>query len=242
MQRRLKADHPDVQRMNRVISDLEQKAAAEAMLARDSATVPQPVSPAVEARRKRVVSLRAELAQIDNQIAFKQREEIRLREVAAVHQRRVERAPTRESELAELTRDYSTLQTLYTTLLTKKEESKIAANLERQQIGEQFRLLDPARMAERPFSPDRRLISLGGMGAGLALGVLLIALSVYRDRTFRTDSELVTVLSLPVLAVVPSMKSPGERRGIMFRRVVVGLGLGSVVAVCFAVVGYALLR
>ena len=32
MQRRLKADHPDVQRMNRVISDLEQKAAAEAML------------------------------------------------------------------------------------------------------------------------------------------------------------------------------------------------------------------
>ena len=61
-------------------------------------------------------------------------------------------APTRESELVELTRDYATLQGLYSSLLAKKEESKIAANLERRQIGEQFKLLDPARLPERPIS------------------------------------------------------------------------------------------
>ena len=54
--------------------------------------------------------------------------------------------PKRESELVELTRDYTTLQTTYQSLLAKREESKIAANLERRNIGEQFKVLDPARV------------------------------------------------------------------------------------------------
>ena len=63
----------------------------------------------------------------------------------AGYQASVDAVPTRESELIELTRDYETLQSIYTSLLSKREDSKIAANLERRQIGEQFKILDPAR-------------------------------------------------------------------------------------------------
>src|SRR6185436_18692046 len=111
-----------------------------------------------------------------------------------------EAAPTRESEMTELMRDYTTLNELYSGLLAKKEESKMAANLERQQIGEQFKLLDPARMAEKPTSPDRTFINLVGLGAGLAIGLALIGLAEFRDKSFKTDDEVLMVLNLPVLA------------------------------------------
>ncbi len=186
--------------------------------------------------------LKAELNQLDRQIANKQGEEKRLRAASAGYQARVDLVPARESEMAELTRDYATLQTMYTTLLSKKEDSKIAANLERRQIGEQFKLLDPARMPERPFSPDRRTINMMGIFAGLAIGLALVALLEYRESSFKTDDELVAVLGLPVLAVVPSMRSEEERRLLLRRKILVSVGLGSTVTACLAVVVYTLLR
>ncbi len=77
------------------------------------------------------------------------------------------------------------------------------------QIGEQFRTLDPARLPERPISPNRPLINLIGAFAGLALGVGLVALLEYRDNSFRTDDEVVSVLALPVVAVIPADAEQG---------------------------------
>ena len=75
------------------------------------------------------------------------------------YQRRVDAVPGHESELTGLMRDYDTLQKIYADLLAKKENSQISANLERQQVGEQFKVLDPARLPEKPFSPNRLRIS-----------------------------------------------------------------------------------
>src|SRR6185503_4516949 len=111
----------------------------------------------------------------------------------------------RESELTELTRDYSTLQDTYKGLLRKKEDSNLAANLERRQIGEQFKLLDPARVPEKPSSPNRPLLTLMGTVVGLVLGVLTLILVEYRDTSFATGDEVAAFLQLPVLAVVPAM-------------------------------------
>ena len=105
-------------------------------------------------------------------------------------------------------------------------------------MGEQFVLLDPAPVPQKPSAPDRILINLFGLAAGLVVGLTLVALVEYRDSTFKTDSELGGVLSLPVLAVVPLMLSESERRSKFRRRLILNLGLGSTVAVCLAVITY----
>jgi uncharacterized protein involved in exopolysaccharide biosynthesis len=69
--------------------------------------------------------------------------------------------------------EYDVLQTTFKDLLTKQEESYMAANLERRQIGETFILIDPARLAETPVSPDRRIYAGVGAAAGLAVACLL---------------------------------------------------------------------
>ena len=238
LQLRLKSDHPDVLRLKRVVADLENKADAEAA----DGPVSTPLSPAELQQRKRIGDLQAEIALVDKQIQMDQAEEKRLRDVASNYQKRVELAPTRESELTELTRDYTTLQAQYTSLLSKKEESQISANLERRQIGEQFKLLDPARLAEKPFSPNRPRINALGLAGGLAVGLVLIALLEVRDTSFKTDDDVLMVLGLPVLAVVPLMRSRGERRRVFRLRLLMHLGLGATVATCLAVVVYTFVR
>ena len=142
----------------------------------------------------------------------------------AGYQAKVNAAPTRESELIELTRDYETIQGIYTSLLEKREASKLAANVERQQIGEQFKILDPARVPERPFSPNRLRIIAMGAALGLGLGLAVIGLLEYRDSTFKTEDDIQRVLQLPVLAMVPMMASDRELKIQRRRRLAIVLG------------------
>ncbi len=95
-------------------------------------------------------------------------EEKRLRGEAMKLQARIDATPAVESEMTNITRDYTQLNAQYGSLLAKREDSKLAANLERRQIGEQFTLLDAARVPERPFKPDRRQINLMGMASASA--------------------------------------------------------------------------
>ena len=119
----------------------------------------------------------------------RKQDEARLQGVVGSYRTRLEAAPTRESELTELMRDYATLQESYTGLLKKSEESKMALNLERRQIGEQFKVLDGARLPERPISPNRLQIDLIGLAGGFLLGFALVALFEYLDTTMRFDPE-----------------------------------------------------
>lgn len=205
MQQRLKPTHPDVKRMQRQIADLEVKAKAEAAAPPSAAAPPTPAVLLEAARANRAAQIRFELDSLSRQIQQKEGEEERLRHVVADYQSRVEAAPTREAEMTELTRDYETLQRVYTNLLSKKEDAQVAANLERHQIGEQFKILDPARLPERPTSPDRPRLYALGAGAGLVAGLLLVALLEYRDSSLKTDDDVVMALALPVLAIIPEL-------------------------------------
>lgn len=223
---RYRPEHPDVGAAQRQVRDLQAKLEAEQRRIR---TLPSPDAPptvlsaAEVARRGRLQNLDVEIKNLDVQLSRKHAQERELQETIASYQAKVDSAPTRESELTELTRDYATLQATYTGLLAKREESKISANLERNQVGEQFKLLDPAQVPERPFSPDLMTINLLGAALGLGLGLAATALLEFLDTTFRTEGDVMRVLQLQVLATVPVMSSERERRERHSRRLVAAL-------------------
>ncbi len=227
---RLKPAHPDIVRARKTVEDLEKKAEADAAAAELSALGRAPVAQAKGALApnpndpvRRIQSVREEMDTLDQQIALKETEQTRLHAVIADYQRRVDATPTRESELTELTRDYSTIQAMYRSLLGKNEDAKISANLERRQIGEQFKVLDPARLPQQPFSPDRPKIVALGAFLGLSLGVGLVAFLEYRDTTLKTDEDVLIALALPVLALVPTMRTAEELQRLRRRHLLVSL-------------------
>jgi polysaccharide chain length determinant protein (PEP-CTERM system associated) len=241
---RLKPAHPDIARASRLVEQLEEKVRLERAAVDLSADVDPPkvaTPPDPNDPRQRLRNVREEILAIDRQIAAKEKEETRLQGVITDYQRRVEATPTRESELVELTRDYSTIQQMYRTLLSKNEDAKISANLERRQIGEQFKLVDAARLPEAPFSPDRTKI--GGMGAfvGAALGIALTILLEYRDTTLKTDEDVLLALALPVLALVPVIESHADTRLRRRRRLLLSVSSAATLLV-FVVAAFILIK
>ena len=55
-------------------------------------------------------------------------------------------------------------------------------------------------------------MNLIGSMAGLGLGLGFAALLEYRDTALRTEEDVMIALSLPVVALVPTMLSVEERR------------------------------
>lgn len=211
-------DHPDVKSLQRTIAELQVKADAEAKKP-PTASADKPLSAAEAARQKRIRDLQADIDVIDHQVSSGLAEEVRLKNVIASYQAKVDVVPSRESDLVELMRDYTTLQETYSSLLKKREESKLAANLERRQIGEQFKVLDPASLPERPYNQNKRLMALaGGAIGGLALGLAVVGFLETRDSSFKSEEDVLRVLTLPVLALVPVMISESDRRQNQRRR------------------------
>jgi polysaccharide chain length determinant protein (PEP-CTERM system associated) len=227
-QLRYTPDHPDRRALERQVRDLQARLQQEEANRPPEAPVEKPVSPAELARQKRLRDLQDELEVIDHQLAVNQAEETRLKQVIGGYQAKVDVVPTRESELVELTRDYSTLQTAYSNLLAKREDSKIAANLERRQIGEQFRILDPASLPGRPYNETKRMgVIASGAIAGLVLGLLVVGWLEYRDSSLKREEDVVRLLELPVLALIPRVVSDGERRRSRRRMIVANLAAGA---------------
>ncbi|MGE0703131.1 MAG: GNVR domain-containing protein [Vicinamibacterales bacterium] len=233
LKRRLTAEHPDVIRTERTIRELEGRVAAEAKSRPASPEVePLVLSPAQAARRERLKALTAEIEALDRDIRAGEAEAERLRATLQEFQGRIEQVPGLETEWIALTRDYDTQQEAYKTLLAKSEEAQVAADLERRQIGEQFRILDPARPPVRPTGVERARINGIGLVAGLAVGLLFAAVREIRDRTFRSSADVTDILNLPVLALIPYVATDADRRRAWLRRISVSVAATACVLLC----------
>lgn len=236
MLQRYTPSHPEVVSLQRTIADLAAKVESETPVGA-VAEQKKPTTPAEATQQKRLLDLQAELDVIDLQLTANRAEAARLNELIAAYQAKIDVVPTRESELVELTRDYATMQAAYTNLLTKREEAALASNLERRQIGEQFKLLDSASTPEKPDNEMQRLgILSAGAVVGLIIGLLIAGMLEYMDSSFRTEAEALQALSIPVLALIPAMSSAAEARAARRRGWLIDAGGAAVVLAAVVVV------
>ncbi len=119
---------------------------------------------------------------------------------------RIENVPSREQEMASLVREYQNTKETYDQLSKKSQDAQQAENLERRQKGEQFRVIDPARVPEKPFSPDIPKVLLIGFIISLvsSFGAAFIREQV--DRSFYDAMDVEVTLGLRVLATIPKIE------------------------------------
>ena len=95
-------------------------------------------------------------------------------------------------------------------------------------------------MPERPFTPNRPIITAVGAGAGLMLGLALAGAVEFRNRTVRTVSDVILVCGIPVLATLPALASESVGRG-KRTRLLVWLGAGTTTGIAL-LLGFLALR
>jgi polysaccharide chain length determinant protein (PEP-CTERM system associated) len=202
-------EYPDVVKLKTDIAQLQKRIQETAAKKQNDPAEQQAKASSIEPLE--IQQLRAQLHQADLAVTQKQNEQAHLQQQLNTLQGRLQLSPKIQQEFKYLTRDYQTALEFYNDLLKKRNESQMATELEHRQQGEQFRVLDAPSFPERPSFPNRRLFGLGGLGAGLLLGVGLVQLSELQDKSMRSKKDIETYLRLPTLAQI-SLMEPGAHR------------------------------
>ncbi len=192
-------EHPDVQAVMARLKQLESSV---------------PSEPTTDGARTNPVRSTAEfrLEQARREVALLQDKRTDLEQRIAALQSRLDATPRVEQELTTITRDFGNLKENYLGLVNKKLDAQMAAKLEERWKGEQYRIVDPAHVPDRPFFPNQALFVTVGAVLGLLVGLGAAVLAEILDHSFKNLAEVEAALPFPVLAAVPHMKPPRRSR------------------------------
>src|SRR2546428_14170383 len=164
------------------------------------------------AKPPQIQNLRAQIFQFNEVIKERTTQQEEVQRQIKLYQARVKSSPPIKQEYKELPRDNQPALAFYNELLSKRDQSAMANDLERHQQGEQFQVLDPANLPDKPSFPDNTLFALGGFGGGLTLGVGLVLLVEMGDTSLRSSRGAALALRLPVLALIPAIQAPASKK------------------------------
>jgi uncharacterized protein involved in exopolysaccharide biosynthesis len=202
------AIYPGLIAINRQIAELRNK------IAHPSSAQAYAAAPAATGGNDSVAvqTLRAQLRAADLGIQQKRTEQAQINKQIHDYQARIQSTPQVEEEYKQLTRDTQTSQALYDSLLGKLNQAQMGTDLQNRQQGETFSILDAANLPDNPTYPKRRIFASGGLAAGLAFGLLLVALLEYRNTALRTERDVWAFTQLPTLAVIAWSGEVADRK------------------------------
>lgn len=191
--------YPDVIKTREEIARLEKQVAGQG----GSQDGGRPDNPAYVTLASQLASTQADIDSVKRQIAD-------LRRKADEYRRRIEASPKVEESYKVMLIERNNTQAKYDDLVQKYMEARVAHGLEKEQKGERFTLIDPARLPEKPYKPNRMAIVMIGLILGVAAGVAIASVREYTDSSVRSAEALSLATRLPVLAGIPEIQTAAD--------------------------------
>lgn len=193
----------------RYSDDFPDVAAARDAVERQRASVarnarPNPVAGAISAE---VSAGRARIGQLAGRRAA-------LVQSLAGMERMASLAPQAGYELNNLQRDYESLRLQYQGIREKQMEAQVAANLQTEDKGERFTMVDAPSFPTVPLGPGRvQMLATGAFG-GLGLALVLLAGWEIFSGPIHGASGVTRHMGAPPIVVVPMLR-PGDGRSLL---------------------------
>jgi polysaccharide chain length determinant protein (PEP-CTERM system associated) len=220
-------NHPDVRKLQ---AELDQAKANEKA---NEADTPAPKAASPVPRKIHNPVIEAQLEQLDQDLEKQKERQAQLQSDMKQQLSSLQGMPAYKEKIADIQRDDDALQGRYRSLLDKKMAAETATSLESREKSERFVILDSAQIPERPYSPNRPLLMIGGallgslVGLGIALGREVL------DDSVRNEREAEQILGAPVLTGVPEiltvqqmLQSVWKIGGVAVVTVLVAVGVG----------------
>jgi polysaccharide chain length determinant protein (PEP-CTERM system associated) len=182
--------HPDVIALRQRIDEARQK---------ESVSAPV-LSPAVAQLQSQIDAARSEQRFLEGQRTGVEAQ-------IKVVQERIAKAPEVEQQYKNLLRDYDNLQSKYQELKDKQIEARISQNLEEEQMGERFSVVEPPQLPAEPAAPDRGKLLLLVLAASFGAGGGLVVVLEMMDPALRGQRTVAAVLGSPPLVTVPLIET-----------------------------------
>ena len=165
-----------------------------------------------------IMQLQSQLKANQLEIQNEQQHAMDLETQTTVYQGRLNLTPETEQELTVVSRGYDEAKFNYNSLLQKQTQSQLATSLGQQQQGQQFHIVDPPKLPDKPSAPNRFLISLVGLALGAVLGMGIATFLELTDVRFRQEKDLEGILPARMLVGIPRLSTPQEDRSRAMRR------------------------
>lgn len=203
--------HPDIIHLRAAIDRLKQEQASgkDAFIAeKEGSDVMVAQSLASNALYQ---EMRLRLADAESKVVASQTKLESLREKIEKFQSAVDQVLQIEAEEKQLNRDYGIVKSNHTSLLKRLEQARLTRQVDTSVDTVKFRTLDPPKVPQKPYGPNRVAFSSmvfgGGVAGGLALAFLLSQLRpVFFDRR-----QLNEITGLPVLGSVNMVWIPRQK-------------------------------
>lgn len=198
--------HPDIQATKRLIDRLEEQKKVElAAQKKADPTGSKIQNPVYQQLTIAIAEADATVASLNARVAEYQRRYGDLRNASNM-------IPQVEQEYTQLMRDYDVYRQNYDALLKRRESVTMSGEVESKTDTVDFRVIDPPFVPSQPAWPNRplllTLVTLGGLGAGIAVAFLLSQLR----RTVTDRRVLRELTGLPLLGAVSRVETDETKR------------------------------
>jgi polysaccharide chain length determinant protein (PEP-CTERM system associated) len=182
------------------------------------------------------ITLASQLAGIQSDIDSIKRQITEFTQKVSQYRRRIEATPKVEEEYNSLLIKQENTRAKYSDLMRKLMEARVAYGLEKNQKGERFTLIEPARLPKKPHKPNRVVILLIGVVLGIGAGCGAAYLKEIADQTVRDSDTLTLATSFPVLVTIPEITT--KRDAIRTRKKRICLMTGLALFIFISLVGF----
>ncbi|MFP5410409.1 MAG: XrtA system polysaccharide chain length determinant [Gammaproteobacteria bacterium] len=197
--------HPDIQSIKRLIERLEAQKKTELAERKADPVGARIQNPVYQQLTISIAEADATVSSLGARVGEYQRRYNELRNASNM-------IPQVEQEYTQLMRDYDVYKQNYDALLKRRESVTMSGEVESKTDTVDFRVIDPPFVPSEPSFPNRplllSLVTLGGLGAGIAVAFLLSQLR----RTVTDRRVLRELTGLPLLGAVSRVDTPETLR------------------------------
>ncbi|MFP5380834.1 MAG: XrtA system polysaccharide chain length determinant [Gammaproteobacteria bacterium] len=197
--------HPDIRSTKRLIEKLEAQKKTDAAANKSNPAGARIQNPVYQQLTIAIAEADATVSSLGARVAEFQRRYNELRNASNM-------IPQVEQEYTQLMRDYDVYRQNYDALLKRRESVTMSGEVESKTDTVDFRVIDPPFVPSQPAWPNRplllSLVTLGALGAGIAVAFLLSQLR----RTVVDRRALRELTGLPLLGAVSRVETEESRR------------------------------
>jgi polysaccharide chain length determinant protein (PEP-CTERM system associated) len=192
-------NHPSVRALQRRIDALEKNNTHN-----DGASSP------VTAQSVMVAKVQAQIDSANARLKALELEESNIRAKINQTEGLVMQSAQTEGTLGTLLRDYDNAKLAYAEIKAKQDNSKIAKNIEMENKGERFVLIEAPVLPMRPIKPNRLLIIMLGFFGAVVGSVGLVVLMEALDSRVRGVDALASIMKIQPIATIPYITNLAE--------------------------------
>jgi polysaccharide chain length determinant protein (PEP-CTERM system associated) len=135
-----------------------------------------------------------------------------LKELLAKQEERMVQIQTNKAEFSEITRDMEVNKGIYDDLLKRREKARVSMHLDIEGQGMNYRIAETAQFPTTPEGPKFQTFALAGLFLGALAPFGALAGLLQLDPRVKVREQLEDEVGLPVLAHIPTVRTPYEKR------------------------------